>query len=388
MSIIDDRGRLFGRFNLVDAAVGVLFLALLPAAYGAYLLFKEPLPTLTGVYPNVLREGPNLQVEVRGTNFRPYMRVSFNGLQGRTFLFNSPTSAVVQLADLPPGKYDVILYDYMQEVARMPGGFTLERQPAPPMIVVDVSGFLTSLNADQVKQLGPGHRFPEAGAAAAEILTVGAAQREELHIRTGDKSTLTIPVDGPLQLPVRLRTNCFIETTTDGALRCTVAGIPLGPDANVRYPALGTSMNLRVSDVHYPGRSRTATVRVRFVVSPDVLARLKNADQDLGARAHPAGEMATLVSFSERGEGSASMLRDERVRQVTPGRLVIVEAVLTVPVQESALGWMYKDALVKAGAPFSFETVSYTMDGGVIDVAVKEAELPSKPAAPPALQSR
>ena len=49
---------------------------------------------------------------------------------------------------------------------------------------------------------------------------------------------------------------------------------------------------------------------------------------------------------------------------------------------------MYKDALVKAGAPFSFETVSYTMDGGVIDVAVKEAELPSKPAAPPAPQSR
>jgi hypothetical protein len=375
MPIIDERGRLFGRFNLVDAAVGLLVLVLLPAAYGAYRLFKDPVPTLTGVFPNTLRQGPNLQVEVRGTNFRPYMRVSFNGLQGRTFLFNSPTNAIVQLADMPPGKYDVILYDYMQEVARIPGGFTLETQPLPPMITVDVSGVLTSLTPEQVAKIQPGHKFPEAGDAAAEILTVGRAQPEELHIRTGDKSTLTVPMNGSVQLPVRMRTRCFVEMTTDGALRCTVGGVALGPDANVRYPGLGTAMNLRVSDVHYPGRSRTAAVRVRFLVSNDVLGRLKNGDQDLGARAHPAGEMATLVSFSERGDGSASMLRDERVRQSIPaGRLVLVEAVLTVPVQEAALGWLYKENLVKAGAPFSFETASYTMDGGVIDITVKDTQ--------------
>lgn len=373
MPIIDERGRVFGRFNLVDAAVGLLLLVLLPAAYGAYRLFREPLPTLTGVYPDVLRQGPNLQVEVRGTNFRPYMRVSFNGLQGRTFLFNSPTSAVVQLADIPPGKYDVILYDYMQEVARIPGGFTLETQPAPPMITVDVSGVLTSLTPDQVAKLAPGHRFPEAGDAAAEIISVGRAEPEMLHIKTGDTAVLTVPVKGPLQLPVRMRTHCFIETTTDGTLRCKVAGVALGPDANVQYPGLGTTMNLRVSDVHYPGRSRTATVRVRFLVSNDVLGRLKNGDQDLGARAHPAGEMATLVSFSERGDGSASTLRDDRIRQSIPAsRLVLVEAVLSVPVQEAALGWLYKESLVKAGAPFSFETASYTMDGGVIDITVKD----------------
>ena len=375
MPIIDERGRVFGRFNLVDAAAGLLALVLLPAAYGAYRLFREPLPTLTGVYPDMLRQGPNLQVEVRGTNFRPYMRVSFNGLQGRTFLFNSPTSAVVQLADIPPGKYDVILYDYMQEVARIPGGFTLATQPAPPMITVDVSGVLTSLTPDQVAKLAPGHRFPEAGDAAAEIISVGRAEPEVLHIKTGDSAVLTVPVKGPLQLPVRMRTHCFIETTTDGMLRCKVAGVALGPDANVQYPGLGTTMNLRVSDVHYPGRSRTATVRVRFLVSNDVLGRLKNGDQDLGARAHPAGEMATLVSFSGRGDGNASMLRDDRVRQSIPaGRLVLVEAVLTVPVQEAALGWLYKENLVKAGAPFSFETSSYTMDGGVIDIAVKDTQ--------------
>ena len=93
--------------------------------------------------------------------------------------------------------------------------------------------------------------------------------------------------------------------------------------------------------------------------------------------------MATLVSFSEKGDGNASMLRDDRVRQAVPaGRLAVVEGVLNVPVTETPLGWMYKDALVKAGAPFSFETAAYTMDGGVIDVSVTESGPASKPAAP------
>src|SRR5262245_23010965 len=138
MPMIDDRGRLFGRVNLVDAAIAAMVLLLLPIAYGAYLLFREPTPRLTRVNPSMLRQGPNLQVEVQGENFRPYMRVSFGNTQGRSFLFASPTLAVVQLPDLPPGKYDVVLYDYMQEVARMPGAFTVEVPPAPSMVEVEL----------------------------------------------------------------------------------------------------------------------------------------------------------------------------------------------------------------------------------------------------------
>ena len=47
MPVIDERGRVFGRLNLVDAAIVVLVLVLVPAAYGAYVLFKEPAPKLT-----------------------------------------------------------------------------------------------------------------------------------------------------------------------------------------------------------------------------------------------------------------------------------------------------------------------------------------------------
>ena len=376
MPIIDERGRVFGRLNLVDAAIVALVVVLLPAAYGSYLLFRDPVPKLTRVIPPAFGQQSNLQVEVRGENFRPYMRVSFNDIQGRTFLFNNPGSSIVQLADMPPGIYDVVLYDYMQEVSRLPKAFTIEPMPAPPTIVVDISGFMTSLSPDQVKQLQPGHKFPEAGTATGELVSVGTAEPEMTHIKTGDKTTLEIPSGGSLQLPVRIRTSCSVEMGTDGSLRCTVGGVPLAPDANVRYVGLHNSLNVRVSDVHYPGKSRSASVRVRFVVSPEVLGRLKKGDQDLGARAHPAGAMATLVSFSEK-DGSASMVRDDRVRQAIPtGRVIIVEAVLSVPLIETTLGWMYKDAPLKVGSALSFETAAYTMDGGVVDVTL-DAETPT-----------
>ena len=48
MAIVDEHGRLFGRFNLFDAIVAVLALWLIPIAYGGYLLLRSPLATLTG----------------------------------------------------------------------------------------------------------------------------------------------------------------------------------------------------------------------------------------------------------------------------------------------------------------------------------------------------
>ena len=42
MSLVDDRGRVGGSINLIDAIVVVLIVVLVPLAYGAYLLFRTP----------------------------------------------------------------------------------------------------------------------------------------------------------------------------------------------------------------------------------------------------------------------------------------------------------------------------------------------------------
>src|SRR5205809_6777056 len=120
MSLVDDRGRVGGSINLIDAIVVVLIVVLVPLAYGAYLLFRTPAAKLLTVDPAKVYQGPNLRVTINGQNLRPFMRVSFDSIQGRTFLIGSTKYAQVDLPDLPAGTYDVVLYDFMQEARRLP----------------------------------------------------------------------------------------------------------------------------------------------------------------------------------------------------------------------------------------------------------------------------
>src|SRR5436190_21904666 len=106
MTIVDERGRIYGRVNLLDAAVAVIVLVLIPLAYGSYLLFRSPPPKLLGVNPSRLYQGNELKVEIQGQDLRPFMRVSFNDVQARTFLISSPQLAFVDLPVLGPGSYD------------------------------------------------------------------------------------------------------------------------------------------------------------------------------------------------------------------------------------------------------------------------------------------
>ena len=99
MAIVDDRGRMFGRFNPVDVFVFVLVVVMIPVAYGAYALFRTPPAKLSGVEPKQFTMGPNLRVRINGTNLRPFMRISFNTVQGRTFMIGSTETADVDLPD-------------------------------------------------------------------------------------------------------------------------------------------------------------------------------------------------------------------------------------------------------------------------------------------------
>jgi IPT/TIG domain len=246
MPVIDSRGRVFGRFNIVDAALAGVLLILIPAAYGSYLLFRDPLPTLVSVQPPSLPQGPGWQVEVRGQHFRPYLRVTFNDTQGKTFLFVNPTTAVVPLPDLAPGKYDVILYDYMREVARMPGAFTVE----PPMTAhVEIDGVLQWLTTLQIDTIKPGFRFNEAG-TPVEFLSVQRAQPAMLQVSVGPQAPIVIPAANKEQeIPVRVATVCTLQTASDGSARCAIGGVALQPGVTVRFPGSTMTLILRVKEI-------------------------------------------------------------------------------------------------------------------------------------------
>lgn len=123
MPLIDERGRLLGKINLIDAAVGLLFLFLIPLTYGAYALFRTPSPQITAVEARTLND-QGWRVKLRGKDLRPFLR-AFAGRHMGEFLIESPSRAEVQLPKLEAGTYDLALYDQAQEVVRLVGALTI-----------------------------------------------------------------------------------------------------------------------------------------------------------------------------------------------------------------------------------------------------------------------
>src|SRR5690348_11621604 len=125
MAIVDERGRMFGRWNVLDLALLVLLLGLIPLGYAAVVLFKDRPPRLVKVEPTQIQQAETFTLKVTGENFRPYMRLSIGTQQGREFLFKSTEQAEVPFISVPPGTYDVILYDQAQERFRLPNAITI-----------------------------------------------------------------------------------------------------------------------------------------------------------------------------------------------------------------------------------------------------------------------
>jgi hypothetical protein len=135
--LIDERGRLFGKVNLIDGAVALLVLVLIPLAYGAFLLFRAPVPKIVSVEPAQVVQQRGASVQLTGQDLRPFLRARFNGFESPGFLVQSPTLAEIKLPALPPGTYDLILFDEAQELARKPGALTVlttDAVPLPPSL--------------------------------------------------------------------------------------------------------------------------------------------------------------------------------------------------------------------------------------------------------------
>lgn len=151
MTIVDARGRLFGRFNLIDTALALLVLILVPTAYAAWLLFRVPPPTITSVEPEVLEVADSLRIRIHGENLLPYL-TAYVGRSGEPvavllddqtsslarFLIETPKTGVLLLPPLKPGRYDIYLYSEARQLAHKAEAFTVrlppeeEPKPAPP----------------------------------------------------------------------------------------------------------------------------------------------------------------------------------------------------------------------------------------------------------------
>jgi hypothetical protein len=236
MTIVDERGRIAGRVNAVDAAAVVVLFLLIPLAIAAYLLFRTPAPTLDGITPRTLVEGPNQRLEIDGANLRPFMRVSFDTIPASSFLLGSTKYALVDVPALKPGAYDVVLWDYAREVARLPKALTVA--PLATDVQLELVGVFKSPPDEIAAQLKAGARLPSSEHPIAEVVSVGEAVPGLLRLGVGD-DTITVPLKGP-NLAAVLRVTCATVRTVDGAARCTVSDgdqqVVVAPDALFTVP--------------------------------------------------------------------------------------------------------------------------------------------------------
>src|SRR5438552_7761141 len=221
MAIVDDRGRVGGKVNLIDAVIAVVILGLVPVAFGAYLLFRTPEAKLLAVTPATVHQGANLRVTITGQNLRPFMRVTFNGIQGQSFLIGNTTFAIVELPELKPGIYDVGLWDYRRSLALLPKALTILPLAPTPTMEMFVRGTFKGLSPDRVKTIKAGQQFT--AAPQATVVSVGSSMPSSVQVRAG-ATTLTVPIGGQIDLEAELRLPCFAVSNADGSVRCAVAG--------------------------------------------------------------------------------------------------------------------------------------------------------------------
>src|SRR5947208_3540122 len=87
MTIIDARGRLFGRLNFVDAIAVVLAASTIGFVVVGYSLFRLPHnPAIDTFEPAALSEMVPQRVKLRGHDFLPYFRAFIKRTDGKDFV--------------------------------------------------------------------------------------------------------------------------------------------------------------------------------------------------------------------------------------------------------------------------------------------------------------
>lgn len=315
--IIDDRGRLFGRFNLIDVIAVTFIVLLLPLGYAAYWLLKPKTPQILAVNPPTLRSGQERRVRVTGNDLRPFLRATVGG-RSASLLVETPTSAEIKLPDLGPGSYELVLYDAAQEVARKPAAIVIEGPPPaapppppPPTLALDVLGTFTGLDVAAARSIASRDKIGNDGqAGSAQVLYAQPAEPDVMRLKELPFVTRRQP--DRFRMVTLLRLLCGF---TKG--ECAVGADPVTPGETLTLFRAGIPLSFEVAGI-FPVSSDPlpeVTVIGSFVGLDRTAAdRLANAG---AATLCPAESWGRIISLS-RSEPEIVRLRG-RIEPVGAG---------------------------------------------------------------------
>lgn len=368
MAIVDNRGRLFGRFNVIDAAVVIVLVGLIPLIYGAWVLFRRPQPAVESISPT--RLGPHItRVQIKGRNLRPFLRISFNEHQGKTFAFIDENTADIDLPELPPGSYDVILYDVAREISRLPGAVAVEGPAMPATIEGQllISGRFLALDEPTARDLQQGTALTATGSTLIEIVARAEPVPDRRTLLFGDHQIESRLTSG-VQLRAVVRARCRVSDK-----RCQVGGVDVDVDQRLTlYNKNGTPLRFDVSDVVADAEGPLVDLRARFVAPAEAIGLVKIGDR---ARREPlfGDRVPTVMTVGQPRAATSSMQLPAPAGVTGPGEWSLqwtegaasVDATIRVRAEATSGGLQYRGRALRAGAPFVFEHERYVLRGWI-----------------------
>jgi len=364
MSIVDERGRVFGRFNLIDASVVIVLVLLIPIGYAAYAVFRPAPMRITSVKPTQLVKGRDTRLQITGEHFRPYLRAEVGGAQPNRFLIQTPADGEIVVPDLEPGTYDIALYDEVEEVARMKNAVTIVAPPAPPAVKMQLVGAFVNLDEAAARTITAGLQLPPRGNMVIEVVSAAMPARDLRRVRMGPLS-VDLSVSGTWSVPATVRIGCVFNFDNQS---CTVNGTAIVPGLVL---AVSDTVRFVVDEARADTPGLPMDILVRFEGRQEVLDTMKAGDVDKLAPTGNGSRAARIVTVASRqtvaGQTSLRVgLQPLEVTTQTPDRIAVVEAVVRLVAEPGADGPSYRAGLVKPGALFTFDSPSYVARGSIV----------------------
>jgi len=338
MTLIDQNGRVFGRFNLIDAAVVAFVVVLLPIGYATFLLFRPARPVIDSVERvAVTREEQRVaggsylsaKLKVKGSGLNPLLRAQIGSTAAMGFVFESPNSADVLVGLVPEGTHDLILYDGVQEVARARNAVEIQAQGAP---WVRAFGWITRLEKSQAEKLTPGFASEPKEPGAFKVVAIGPARPGRARLIVGTQAA-DLPLPDMLERPAEMLLRCDWPST----VTCAIGGEALiqSPPKPVTLPG---GFLFEIDEIAPPDEAKPAIAHVRLQSVP---AGMAAGDRDAGI-SNSAAEMTAINGTT---------------------------VTLKLGVHDSREGWRYRGHLLTPGAELTLRTDKYAVIGTVIDVS-------------------
>ena len=399
MKIIDEKGRLFGKVNIIDFLVVLFVFFLIPMFYFGYKLYNKnsigiPIPLaeygeiekdfkLIKIEPGILRsillgdkeiriDGETIGEIVWLGESRPY-RYKFDIGSGEVFLKEDAKlkEIPVKLKLKAEIKNTLIFYKDKQILIDYPIEFktkkySLDAVPTPPLeerkpVSLNINAVLRDLDSEAVKLVSEGDKeISSDGKVLAEVIKVGKIENSSYEVNLGGGNIMPGEDSYKKQIYVKLRING--EITKGGKL--------FFKEQEIKYPysfGIDTGKySARVVLTNVLLNEKWIEVKVKFTgVIPELAKVLTEGDTETDPFGRISGKLRAIVSNKT---AEASVLTIEKNKFVAFPQPTYRDIVVTLDLlcieKEGVL--YFKNYAVKIGNMVTFTSENYSIQGLIV----------------------